>query len=130
MTNQNDILSIAVFFVVLAHAVLTLGVSFEMPEIAQRDNSDNYLDVVLINSASDVRDETAETISTRDNAGGGEAEESPSTPLDYKPTPVSPLEMVELRAKSQALTQSNQELMTVESGNVTIQADQPELVSM
>ena len=48
-TENRDLLSVTAFFSALIHVVLILGISFKLPDIAARNNTDNYLDVILLN---------------------------------------------------------------------------------
>lgn len=85
MNNSRDLLSITAFFSALLHAVFILGISFKLPDIAARANTDNTLDVVLLNQNNNEEPDEAETVSTRNNLGGGTDDKEASTPEVYKP---------------------------------------------
>ena len=126
MSENSDILSVTSFFSVLVHAVIILGVTFRFPEIANRPNVDNNLEIVLLNSSNFIRDEDAETISVNDNAGGGTSDQEASTPIEFKPTTADPIESIKLTAKSQNLTSVTPDaVLTAEIGTVTLPSTPP-----
>ena len=101
MTKNQDLLSATAFVSALLHAGLILGVSFKFPELAARSNTDNTLDVVLLNTSNNEKPDEADVISATDNAGGGVDQKEASSPLPYIPTDPSPVEVVEKNAKQQ-----------------------------
>ncbi len=101
MSEKGDIFNIALFFATLIHAVIILGVSFQMPDIAARNNNDNNLEIVLINSSNDIRDDEAQTISVEDNTGGGAQELEAQTPLPFEAVNPMPIESIQRTASSQ-----------------------------
>jgi len=101
MNKNQDLLSVTAFISALLHAGLILGVSFKLPDLAPRSNTDNTLDVVLLNTSNNEKPDDADIISTTDNAGGGEDQKEASSPLPYIPTDPSPVEVVEKNAKQQ-----------------------------
>lgn len=126
MSDKSDILSVTSFFSVLVHAVIILGVTFRFPEIVNRPNVDNNLEIVLLNSSNFIRDEDAETISVNDNAGGGTSDQEASTPIEFKPTTADPIESIKLTAKSQNLTSVTPDVvLTAEIGAVTLPSTPP-----
>ena len=72
MTKNQDLLSATAFVSALLHAGLILGISFKLPDLAARSNTDNTLDVVLLNTTNNEKPDEADVISATDNAGGGE----------------------------------------------------------
>ena len=121
MQERSDIISVTSFFSVLVHAVIILGVTFKFPEIANRPNVDNNLEIVLLNSTNSIRDDDAQTISIEDNAGGGTADQEAASVLDYVPTPSDPIESIKLTAESQNLTTTSPEtVLTAEVGAITL----------
>lgn len=116
MNPSNDLLSLTAFVSALCHAVIILGVSFKLPDIAQVDNTDNTLDVVLINNSNNETPDDAETISTADNEGGGLDDQEATSPLPFEPVDISPIESIKLTAQ--------QELQTsIEPDNLVTQID-------
>ncbi len=101
MAEKSDIFNIALFFATLIHAIIILGVSFQMPDIAARNNNDNNLEIVLINSSNDIRDDEAQTISVEDNTGGGAQEVEAQTPLPFEAVNPMPIESIQRTASSQ-----------------------------
>ncbi len=72
-----------------------------MPDIAARNNNDNNLEIVLINSSNDIRDDEAQTISVEDNTGGGAQELEAQTPLPFEAVNPMPIESIQRTASSQ-----------------------------
>jgi len=101
MTKNQDLLSATAFVSALLHAGLILGISFKLPDLAARSNTDNTLDVVLLNTTNNEKPDEADVISATDNAGGGEDQKEASSPLPYIPTEPSPVQVVEKNAKQQ-----------------------------
>ncbi|MDG1905339.1 MAG: energy transducer TonB [Arenicella sp.] len=127
MVEKSDIFSIALFFAALVHAIIILGVSFRMPDIASRNNNDNNLDIVLINSSNNLRDEDAETISVEDNTGGGKEELEAQTPLPFEAVNPMPIESIKKTASSQTQTTiAPDDLLVSNSSDITIAREQPE----
>jgi len=60
MKDNQDLISATAFISALVHAVLILGVSFKLPDLAARSNTDNTLDVVLLNSTNNEKPKDAE----------------------------------------------------------------------
>lgn len=126
--KNNDLFSVTVFFSILAHAILILGVSFKMPDIASKSNIDNFLEVVLINNSNNQTNDDAELVSSNDNLGGGSDDREGSTPLPFKTVTPSPIESVDKTAKR--VTETNivpDQLLATESGQVQLQRFEPEI---
>lgn len=122
MNQNNDLLSITAFCSAVVHAVIILGVSFKMPDIAQVENSDNQLDVVLVNKSNNEKAEDAKTVSSTDNLGGGSDEREASSPLPYKMVNPSEIQSVKLTAnQQQKTTLSPDQLLTGSNSAVKIQ---------
>lgn len=119
MNSSQDLLSLTAFISALFHAVVILGISFKLPEIAAVENTDNTLDVVLINSANNETPTDAQTVSTADNQGGGRDDQEATSPLPYKPVNVAPIESIKLTA--------DQELQTTLSPDKLITALESEM---
>ncbi len=122
-TNQsnNDLLSVTAFFSVLLHAALILGVSFKLPDIAARANTDNNLEVVLVNNKNNQEIDDAELISSNGNMGGGDDNREGSTPLPWKAVNASPIQSFEKTARKTTRTQvSPDQLITASSGDVVV----------
>jgi protein TonB len=100
-TAPNDVLSYTAFISVAIHAVVILGVTFKLPDLAKLENTDNTLDVVLINQSNNERDENAQTVSTNDNAGGGTQDKEAESPLPFKPVDPSPIDAVTKSAQAE-----------------------------
>jgi protein TonB len=75
-----DRLGVTLLFSLLAHAVLALGITFEMEKGAPRLPS---LDVILVQSANNEAPQKADFIAQAANSGGGEADQArrPSQPV-------------------------------------------------
>lgn len=97
--TQNDLLSVTAFISALFHAVLILMVNFSLPDIASRPNTDNQLEVILVNGNNNEKTKDAELLSSANNVGGGNDEREGSTPLPWKPVNASPVQSVEKTAK-------------------------------
>lgn len=106
--------------------VVILGVSFKLPELASLENTDNTLDVVLINNANNQTPEEAETVSSSDNLGGGQDALEASTPLPYKAIDPSPIDSVKLTAEQEVVTERNPDkLLTADAAKITVQNETP-----
>lgn len=124
--NLNDLLSVTAFFSVLLHIAIILGVSFKLPDIAARSNTDNSLDVVLVNNFNKQKAEDAELMSSEDNAGGGNDDREGSTPLPWKAVSPSPVQSVDKTAKKVNKTQiAPDQVLTAKTGEITIQKTAP-----
>ena len=79
-SGSLDRLGVTLLFSLLVHAVLALGVTFELEKGAPRLPS---LDVILVQSANNEAPEKADFIAQAANSGGGEADEArrPSQPV-------------------------------------------------
>ncbi len=127
MNPSNDLLSLTAFVSALCHAVIILGISFKLPDIANVENTDNTLDVVLINNANNETPEEAETVSVTDNEGGGLDELEATSPLPYKPVNVAPIESIKLTADQETQTSlAPDELITASSSEISIAPERPE----
>lgn len=121
MNPSNDLLSLTAFVSALCHAIIILGISFKMPDTANVENTDNTLDVVLLNNANNVAPEDAETVSLTDNEGGGLDELEATSPLRYKPVDIAPIESVKLTADQQPQTSiTPDKLITAKSADVSV----------
>lgn len=124
---RRDLLSVTAFFSVLLHTILILGVSFTLPEIGSRANTDNTLDVVLLSSTNDIKNEEAELVSSNDNEGGGDDDRIGETPLPWKavdPSPINSFEKIADSAKENTLAPDK--YVTSNSSTVSLQRDKPE----
>lgn len=110
MLNQSDVFGVTAFFSAMLHAVIILGISFKLPEIANLENTDNTLDVVLINMPNNEKPTHAETVSTHDNLGGGEQEEEASAPTPWKVTD-SQVESIALVAEQTESSPANEKII-------------------
>ena len=127
MTKQQDLLSVTAFFSALFHAVIILGVSFKLPELADLQNTDNMLDVVLVNAPNSQKVEDAELVSTRDSEGGGPDDKSASAPIPFKETNPSQVDSIKRVASEQAATRlSPDQMLTANQGNVALSKEAPQ----
>ncbi len=80
LVTSADRLGLALFFAVVVHAVLILGVSFSPTE--RTDTQSNTLDIILVQHRTQEAPEDADYLAQADQDGGGEnAEQSrPATP--------------------------------------------------
>ncbi|MFT5574041.1 MAG: protein TonB [Cryomorphaceae bacterium] len=121
MNENQDLLSVTAFFSALAHAVIILGISFKLPDIADRSNIDNTLDVVLLNVSNKEEPQQADTISTSNNAGGGEDEKEATSPVPFEAVNPSPIDSILLVAEQQPVsTLTPDQLITAESGDIAV----------
>jgi len=79
-SGSIDRLGVTLLFSLLAHAVVALGITFEMEKGAPRLPS---LDVILVQSANNEAPDKADFIAQASNSGGGETDEArrPSQPV-------------------------------------------------
>jgi protein TonB len=125
MRNNLDLLNVTAFFSALAHAVIILGVSFKFPEIKAIDNTDNTLDVVLINQSNDIAPDQSETVSTSNNAGGGNDSKESSSPLPFKVVSPAPIQTIQKQAKKQTLSSvSPDKMVTAQISDVAVDKKQ------
>ena len=131
MTKNQDLLSATAFVSALLHAAVILGISFKLPDLAARSNTDNTLDVVLLNTTNNEKPDEADTVSTTDNAGGGKDQKEASSPLPYIPTEPSPVQVVEKNAKQQPNNIiSPDKLITALSGDIQLKKNAPKDVTL
>jgi len=124
--TNSDLLSVTAFLSVLLHAMIILGISFKLPDIAARANTDNNLEVVLVNNSNDKKVEDAELISSADSAGGGNDERDGSSPLPWEATQPSQIQSVKKTAKRVTQTQiSPDQIITALNGDIAIQKKAP-----
>lgn len=126
MKSSLDLLSVTAFFSALVHAVLILGISFKLPDLAESGNADNTLDVVLVSNSNNEVPLEAKTISSSNNQGGGEDDKEASTPVPYKPTEASPIESIKLTAEQKTVSSvSPDQLITGSGSQVRVQRKNP-----
>jgi len=131
MTSSQDLISVTAFFSVLFHAVVILGVSFKLPDIASIENKDNTLDVVLINNSNNIEPVDAETVSTNDNQGGGFDDKEATSPLPYKAVNTAVIESIKLTAEQQPVTTlAPDQLITSTNAEVIIETTLPEVTKL
>ena len=127
MNSNQDLLSVTAFFSALAHAVIILGVSFKLPDIAKQTNIDNTLEVVLLNISNDEAPDNADTISTNNNAGGGEDEKEAKSNQRYEAVIPSPVDSVQLQAEQKPTSAlSPQQMITAQQGDIAVARLAPE----
>lgn len=129
MGNNQDLLSVTAFFSVLLHAVIILGISFKLPDIASLPNTDNALDVVLINMSNNEEPEDAETVSTNNNLGGGQHNDEASSPLPWKSINPSPVESVKRVAKREIESSVAKDVI-LQGDGIQIQTPSPEQIKL
>ncbi len=123
---QNDLLSVTAFCSVLFHLVIILGISFKLPDIAARANTDNNLEVVLINNTNKQKVNDSELVSSSDNTGGGNDERAGSTPIPWEAITPSPIQSVKKTARNTTLnTVTPDQLITANSSSLSIQRITP-----
>jgi len=127
MRENQDLLSVTAFFSALAHAIIILGISFKLPDIKAIENTDNTLDVVLINTPNDEIPIESDTVSTNDNLGGGNDDKEATTSIPFKPVESSPIQSVKRVAQQQPQnTLAPDQLITAKTGTLTVQKTTPE----
>lgn len=127
MNENRDLLSFTAFFSALVHAFLILAVGFDFPDIAARANTDNTLDVVLLNQNNNEKPEDAETVSTQNNLGGGNDDREASSPVAYKPVNPSPINSIKKVANQQPVNSvSPDQFITANNGELSVKRESPE----
>ena len=127
MNTSKDLLSVTAFFSALFHAVVILGISFKLPDIAALKNTDNTLDVVLVNRSNNEIPTEADTVSTNNNQGGGEDDKEASSPIPFTPLNASPIESIKLTAEQNKRTSlAPDQLVTASSSEITINKKRPD----
>ena len=122
MNSNQDLMTVTAFFSVLFHAVVILGISFKLPEIAAVKNTDNTLEVVLVNRSNNEAPTNASTVSTNNNQGGGADEEEATTPLPYKALDPAPVESIKMTAKQEIESSlTPDKLLTVQTASLEIE---------
>lgn len=131
MNNNKDLLSATAFVSALVHAIIILGVSFKLPDLSARSNTDNTLDVVLLNTNNNEEPEKSELISSANNAGGGQDDKEASSPLPYIPVAPSPIQTVQKTANQQPVTAiSPDQFITALTGDITLKRLAPDQVKL
>ena len=131
MTENQDLISATAFISALLHAAIILGISFKLPDLAARSNTDNTLDVVLLNTTNNEKPDDAEIVASTDNAGGGKDTKEASSPLPYIPTDPSPFQIVEKVAKQQPNNEiSPDKLITSLNSDIKLNKTTPKNVTL
>lgn len=131
MGPNQDLLSLTAFISALVHAVIILGVSFKLPDIANIQNTDNALDVVLVNAPNQRVPDDAELVSTSNSQGGGADETSASSPIPYKTVAPSPVVSIKKIATQQPISAlSLNQLVTAKTGQVAILKEQADALTL
>jgi len=126
MSKEQDLLSVTAFFSATVHAVIILGISFKLPELADLQNTDNMLDVVLVNAPNKQKPEDAELISSNDSLGGGLDERVASSPVPYEAVKSSPIESIKKVADQQRTTRvAPDQFITAKQGKIALPDRQP-----
>ncbi len=121
MDQNQDLLSVTAFFSALVHAIIILGISFKLPDIKALENTDNTLDVVLINTPNDEVPVESDTVSTSDNLGGGEDDKEASSPIPYQVVTPSPVQSIKKTATQEANnTKTPDQFITAQTAEVAI----------
>lgn len=127
MNGNKDLLSVTAFFSALIHAIIILGISFKLPDIRALDNTDNTLDVVLINTANNEEPEESQTVSTNNNAGGGNDDKEASSPIPFEAVTPSPIQSIKKTATQQAdSTIAPDQFITAKTSDLQVQKKAPE----
>lgn len=126
MNASNDLLSLTAFVSALCHAVIILGISFKLPDIANLQNTDNTLDVVLLNNNNNKAPVEADTVSIANNEGGGLDQQEATSPMPFRPVNDSPIESIKLTAEQQPQTQlAPDKLITARTSAVSVAPQDP-----
>ena len=121
MDQNQDLLSVTAFFSALVHAIIILGISFKLPDIKALENTDNTLDVVLINTPNDEVPVESDTVSTSDNLGGGEDDKEASSPIPYQVVTPSPVQSIKKTATQESNnTKTPDQFITAQTAKVAI----------
>ena len=121
MDQNQDLLSVTAFFSALVHAIIILGISFKLPDIKALENTDNTLDVVLINTPNDEVPVESDTVSTSDNLGGGEDDKEASSPIPYRVVTPSPVQSIKKTATQESNnTKTPDQFITAQTAEVAI----------
>lgn len=111
----------------LFHAVIILGISFKLPDIAARTNTDNTLDVVLLNASNNDVSNDTELVSSTDNTGGGTDDKEASSPIPYEVVAPSPIQTIKKTAKQQETNRlPPDQLLTSAQSTVTVSRTVPD----
>lgn len=126
--TQNDLISVTAFCSALFHMVVILGISFKLPDIAARANTDNNLEVVLLNNANQQKTKDSELVSSADNAGGGDDDREGSTPIPWEAVTPSPIQSVQKTARNTTFnTLTPDQMITAADSKVSIQRKTPKV---
>lgn len=127
MTANRDLLSVTAFFSVMLHAIVILGISFKLPDITSIENTDNTLDVVLINAANNEVPIDSDTVSTNNNAGGGNDDREASSPIPYEAVDASDIDSIKKVATQQEtnLVSPDRLITANSSSDISIQKETP-----
>ena len=80
----NDRLGLTIFFAVVLHSILILGISFSQPEKRKLPEKLPGLEITMVQTKSDKNIEEADFLAQANQEGGGDAQkpEKPSTPVE------------------------------------------------
>ncbi len=127
MNENQDLISVTAFLSMLFHAVIILGISFKLPDIAARTNTDNTLDVVLINTSNNEVNDNAETVSVKDNTGGGLDDKEASSPIPFEAVTPSPIQTIQKTANQEQTNRlSPDQLITSTEGAISVRRTTPD----
>ena len=117
--HQFDRLGLMVFIALAFHAIIILGVSFDLEDLAPEHNVQT-MEITLVHSSSKDAPEEADYIAQANQKGGGNLEERarPSSPFsNTRPTPedgLAPDSLLDISPPPLIKEQQQKELMTTE----------------
>ncbi len=127
--HPQDRLYVAIFFSLILHAIILLGVNFKMPE-ADFDKIATSLDVVLVNNKTLAKPTDTKILAQDNLDGGGNTDEDrrATTPFPILPTSKPSINNLSAQEKVAALERETKRLLTAtESTHQVDQADNPKV---
>jgi len=116
--SNSDSLGVTAFLSMVFHAVLILGIGFNMPSFLSKNAIDNTLDVVIVNQSNDIEPTDAELVSQANNQGGGIAEVDASTPVPFKQTSNANREQIVLKTSiEKSVERLSKDVLTIKGKN-------------
>lgn len=125
--TQGDRMSLTVFFALALHAIIILGVSFDL--IDNNDDIITTMEITLVHQKSDEAPEEADYLAQANQLGGGNQQEKsrPSSPFS-NPVPnesqgFAPNSRREMSLPKINLTEKQQEILTAEQARQKIESN-------
>ena len=114
-------LQTAFFISAAAHIFVILAIGFAVPKIFNAATVDNTLDVVIVTQSNNIENEEAKVAAQTSNVGGGESDQTASTPIPWKAINPSDKEQLAFDSSSPITVETVSEEMLAMIGEAEIE---------